>query len=77
MRLQARFIQLPLQYDAERLTEEVTKFGEECWLPHPQRFEGNDFLPLISVNGEPENESFAGQMAPTKYLKECPYLVEV
>ncbi|MEZ5961202.1 MAG: sulfotransferase [Hyphomonadaceae bacterium] len=77
MRLQARFIQLPLKYDAERLAKEVTKFGEECWLPHPQRFEGNDFLPLISINGEPENESFTGQMAPTKYLEECPYLIDV
>lgn len=77
MRLQARFIQLPLQYDAERLAKEVLAFSEDCWLPHPQRFEGNDFLPLISINGEPENESFAGQMAPTKYLKECPYLIEV
>jgi hypothetical protein len=77
MRLQARFIQLPLQYDADRLAQEVLAFGEECWLPHPQRFEGNDFLPLISVNGEPANESFAGQMAPTPYLKDCSYLIDV
>lgn len=77
MRLQARFIQLPLQFDADRLAKEVLAFGEECWLPHPQRFEGNDFLPLVSVNGEPANESFAGQMAPTEYLKKCPYLIEV
>jgi hypothetical protein len=77
MRLQARFIQLPLQFDADRLAQEVLAFGEECWLPHPQRFEGNDFLPLISVNGEPANESFGGQMAPTPYLKECPYLIDV
>ncbi len=77
MRLQARFIQLPLQYDADRLAKEVLAFSEDCWLPHPQRFEGNDFLPLISVNGEPANESFAGQMAPTEYLKKCPYLIEV
>lgn len=77
MRLQARFIQLPLKYDAERLAKEVLAFSEDCWLPHPQRFEGNDFLPLISVNGEAANESFTGQMAPTEYLKKCPYLIEV
>lgn len=77
MRLQARFIQLPLQYDADRLATEVLAFSEECWLPHPQRFEGNDFLPLISIDGDPNNESFAGQMAPTEYLKKCPYLIEV
>ncbi|MGD9965806.1 MAG: sulfotransferase, partial [Hyphomonadaceae bacterium] len=40
-------------------------------------FEGNDFLPLISVNGEPANESFSGQMAPTPYLEACPYLIDV
>lgn len=77
MRLQARFIQLPVRYDAELLAKEVTRFGEECWLPHPQQFEGNDFLPLISVGGDPKNESFSGQMAPTPYLKECPYLIDV
>ncbi|MCC6789125.1 MAG: aspartyl beta-hydroxylase, partial [Hyphomonadaceae bacterium] len=37
MRLQARFIQLPLKYDAERLAKEVLAFSEDCWLPHPQR----------------------------------------
>ena len=77
MRLQARFIQLPLKYDAERLAKEVLAFSEDCWLPHPQRFEGNDFLPLISANGEAANESFTGQMAPTEYLKQCPYLIDV
>jgi hypothetical protein len=77
MKLQARFVQLPVQYDADLLAEEVLALGEEPWLPHPQRFAGNDFLPLLSVNGEPANESFAGQMAPTPYLEKCPYLVEV
>ena len=77
MKLQARFVQLPIQYDADRLAEEVLALGEEPWLPHPQRFEGNDFLPLLSANGEPANESFAGQMAPTPYLEKCPYLIEV
>jgi hypothetical protein len=77
MKLQARFIQLPLQYDADLLAKEVLALGEASWLPHPQKFAGNDFLPLISVNGDPANESFAGPMAPTPYLRECPYLVEV
>jgi hypothetical protein len=77
MKLQARFVQLPLLFDAERLAAEISALPDTAWLPHPQRFAGNDFLPLISVNGEPENESFAGPMAPTPYLKQCPYIVDV
>jgi hypothetical protein len=59
MRLQARFIQLPLTYDAELPAAEVLQFGEGCRLSHSQRFEGNDCLPLISIDGEPENDVLA------------------
>jgi hypothetical protein len=77
MKLQARFVQLPLLFDADRLASEIAALPDSAWLPHPQRFAGNDFLPLISVNGEPHNESFAGPMAPTPYLEQCPYIVDV
>jgi|CXWL01.1.fsa_nt_gi hypothetical protein len=77
MKLQARFVQLPLEFDAERLADEVGKLGEGAWLPHPQRFAGNDFLPLISARGEPANESFEHEMRPTPLLPRCPYLIDV
>ena len=77
MKLQARFVQLPLEFDAERLADEVGKLGEGAWLPHPQRFAGNDFLPLISARGELANESFEHEMRPTPLLLQCPYLIDV
>ncbi|MGE0740522.1 MAG: sulfotransferase [Hyphomonadaceae bacterium] len=76
MKLQTRFMQLPVSFDVERLKAEIGALGEGAWLPHPQRFEGNDFLPLISAYGEPTNEAFEGPMQPTEYLKRCPYLID-
>ncbi|MBS0384395.1 MAG: sulfotransferase [Proteobacteria bacterium] len=77
MKLQVPFIQLPVQFDADLLAGEVAAFGESAWRPHPQRFEGNDFLPLIAAAGEPENEAFDKPMRPTKYLRSSPYLTDV
>src|SRR5215831_4434567 len=77
MKLQVPFVQLPVQFDADLLAEEVARFAESAWLPHPQRFEGNDFLPLIAANGEPANEAFDLPMRPTPYLERCSYLTDV
>lgn len=77
MKLQARFVQLPLQFEADRLAEEILAMPESAWLPHPQGFPGNDFLPLISAQGEPANESFSGPMRLTPHLTRCPYVVDV
>lgn len=76
MKLQARFIQLPIAFDAERLAEEIAQLGEDAWRPHPEGFKGNDFLPLISAHGDPANEAFGGPMRPTPHLERCPYLVD-
>ena len=77
MKLLTRFLQLPLKFDADLLAKEVAAVSESAWLPHPQKFAGNDFLPLISVDGEPANEAFRGQMKATPHLERCPYLVDV
>lgn len=78
MKLQTRFIQLPVQYDAELLAREVATVAASDWLPHPAGYEGNDFLPLISAHGDPNNEAFEGPMRPTPFLSaERPYLLEV
>ncbi|MEO6967400.1 MAG: sulfotransferase [Rhodanobacteraceae bacterium] len=74
MKLQVPFVQLPVQFDAERLAAEMYALGDEAWRPHPQKFPGNFALPLISVNGDPESDSIAGPMRPTEYLNRCPYL---
>jgi hypothetical protein len=77
MKLNARFIQLPVAYDVERLRQEIEALGDDAWRPHPEGFQGNDFLPLIAANGSPADESFEGPMRPTEYLKRSPYMIDV
>lgn len=77
MKLPHPFIQLPLKYDAKRLAGEVLAIEEQHWRPHPQGYAGNTMLPLVAINGDPANEEFRGQMAPTPHLKRCPYVRQV
>lgn len=76
MKLPVPFIQLPLYFDADVLAAEVEALGEEVWRDHPQKFPGNSMLPLLAAGGEPSNESFIGEMAPTPELLRCPYLLQ-
>ncbi len=77
MKLQVPFMQLPLVFDAAALAAEINAAGVESWRPHPQGFPGNSMLPLVAVNGDPDNEAFAGPMAPTPVLARFPYLGQV
>lgn len=77
MKLPVPFVQLPLQFDAAVLAREIAGFGEKHWREHPQKFSGNLWLPLLAVNGDPDNDAFAGPMRPTPYLLQSPYLMQV
>jgi hypothetical protein len=77
MKLPVPFIQLPLLFDAEVLASEINAIEESSWRPHPQGFPGNSMLPLVAINGDPDDESYAGTMQPTEYLRRCPYLSQV
>jgi Sulfotransferase family/Aspartyl/Asparaginyl beta-hydroxylase len=77
VKLPVPFIQLPLQFDAEVLAREISAFGASHWREHPQKYPGNLWLPLIAVDGDPDNDGFAGPMRPTPYLLQCPYLMQV
>ena len=77
MKLDHPFIQLPLAFDAGVLAAEIAALGESAWMPHPQGFAGNSMLPLVASEGNPADESFAGQMLPTPHLQRCPYLGQV
>jgi len=77
MKLKYPFIQLPMRVDADRLLAEVEALGEAAWRPHPQGFPGNWGLPLLAVDGDPENDLTAGPMRPTRNLEQCPYLIHV
>lgn len=76
MKLQVPFIQLPLLFDGAALAQEIEALGESVWKPHPQGFAGNSMLPLLAVNGDPDNEAFSGQMRPTPHLQRCPYMLQ-
>lgn len=76
MKLPLPFIQLPLSFDAAVLSAEVEALGEQAWRDHPQKFPGNSMLPLLAAGGDPANESFVGEMAPTPELQRCPYLLQ-
>lgn len=77
MKLPVPFIQLPLQFDASVLAAEIDAIEEAEWKPHPQGFPGNSMLPLMAVDGNPDDESFTGPMRPTAHLRRCPYLTQV
>lgn len=77
MKLPAPFIQLPLTFDADAMAAEVAALGEENWFPHPAGYPGNDYLPLVAVDGQVTGESPVGAMAPTPLLLRSPYLMQV
>jgi hypothetical protein len=76
MKLARPFVRLPLQFDAQRLAEEVAALPADAWARHPTGFAGNSAARLISVGGG-ENDAVAGAMAPTPHLRASPYLQQV
>jgi len=76
MKLEHEFYKLPLRFDVERLKKELSCFEESDWEKHPSDYKGNLAIPLISVNGE-INDNFAGPMQMTRFLKQSPYMQQV
>ncbi len=76
MKLNTEFIRLPYKFDIVKLAEEVEAFDSTEWLPHVQAYAGNSSIPLISVNGE-ANDDFNGPMKVTQQLQRSPYIRQV
>jgi len=76
MKLEQEFYKLPVCFDVERLRKELDVFAESEWQKHPSDYKGNLAIPLISVNGE-VNDDFAGPMKVTRALKKAPYIQQV
>jgi len=76
MQLAHEFIKLPFSFDVDRLKAEVLSFGETQWCPHPDGFQGNSSLPLVTVDGGINND-FIGDMQATGALNSSPYLQQV
>lgn len=68
-------LKLPISFCADALAAEVRGLPATAWAPHPQRFPGNEAVPLVTPAGQITND-FAGPMAPTDYLLQCPYMME-
>jgi len=77
MKLGVPFLQLPLRFDPEAMAAEIRAIDDDAWRPHPQGYPGNDALPLISKDGNPQSDDVAGAMRPTVHLERCPYLMQV
>lgn len=72
MRISRPFLKLPIQFDPAALSAEVAALPREAWLAHPQKFDGNDGVPLVSPGGEVVNGA-VGPMAGTRFLDALPY----
>jgi hypothetical protein len=76
MKLQNEFYQLPYSFDVKQLQKEVLMLDEAHWIEHPDQFKGNSSVPLVSVNGEINND-FNGPMEVTQALNNSPYIKQV
>lgn len=73
MLLDHRFYRLPLNIDAQRIQDELSKIPESEWINHPNSNKGNSTLPLISINGE-DNHDVIGEMQMCPRLEKMPYV---
>ncbi len=72
------FYKIPLEFEINRLQETLAQFNETDWLKNPLDNSGLASIILVSVGGTLNHDfAIAGQMAPTPYLQQCPYLQQL
>ena len=76
MRIGRPLLKLPVRFCGETLASEVSALPGNAWIEHPQKFDGNVAVPLISPDGAITDQAF-GSMGPTQWLPECPYISEI
>ena len=76
MRIGRPLLKLPIRFCGETLAREVRALPSEAWMSHPQKFDGNIAVPLVSPGGEMVHRTF-GPMGPTEWLRRCPYVLEI
>ncbi|HTT97043.1 MAG TPA: sulfotransferase [Rhizomicrobium sp.] len=76
MKLAHAFYTFPFRFDVERMRAEIEPITEAEWRWHPEGFEGNSALPLISTNGG-INDDFVAPMKRTEFLDRMPYIAQV
>jgi len=73
MRLNEALLKLPVEFSPDELAAEVNALPQSAWVPHPEKFPGNEAVPLISPGGAITN-AISGRMAPTEFMRRCPYI---
>ena len=76
MRIGRPLLKLPIRFCGETLAREVAALPPGAWLQHPQKYDGNIAVPLVSPGGTLGNGT-AGPMGSTEWLQQCPYIAEV
>lgn len=76
MRFSKPLLKLPIRFSADALAAEVAALPKSAWTAHPQRFQGNSAVRLITAHGRP-TDAIQGEMAPTPYLADCPYIRQI
>jgi hypothetical protein len=76
MRIGRPLLRLPIRFCADTLAREVAALPSAAWMAHPQQFDGNSSVPLISPGGANIHQA-VGPMAPTEWLQRCPYILEI
>ena len=76
MRIGRPLLKLPVRFCGDTLAREVSALPASAWMPHPQKFDGNIAVPLVSPGGAQVHQSY-GPMGPTEWLRRCPYILEI
>jgi hypothetical protein len=76
MRIGRPLLKLPIRFCGETLAREISALPPEAWMQHPQKFDGNCAVPLVSPDGALVNQAY-GPMAPTRWLQDCTYVGEI
>ena len=58
MRVGRPLLKLPIRFCGETLAREMSALPAEAWIEHPQKYDGNIAVPLISPHGEIGHEAF-------------------
>ena len=76
MRFTRPLIRLPVRFSAATLASETAGLPRSAWVPHPNKFPGNDAVRLITPDGQ-ATDTLEGSMAATEHLRACPYILEL
>jgi hypothetical protein len=76
VRISRPLMKLPVRFCAETLQREIAQLPPDAWTEHPQKFDGNIAVALVSPGGAITNGA-AGPMGPTQWLRQCTYILEI